>query len=215
MASNNGRDSSSSSSVSQAKSNLSVRQQILMHSRAGDSRDLIIGRGASWPGNGALCSFTTPQCPAGQQCTSWGGCPKYGDYNGNACAAGRAYMAWASATAPPGLPAVTGINIFSSVFTLPDIEITNLAVSGTKWCATITATEAGQPVAGAVVINRVTGSTNQQICFPQCSTTVSDVECDPQRKPPCRIFHVREPIPCQGTVSIPGVPPVQISVGPP
>jgi hypothetical protein len=177
----------------------------------------LAGRcGASWPGNGALCSFTTPQCPAGQQCTSWGGgCPKYGDYNGNACAAGRVYVAWASATAPPGLPPVTGINIFSAVFALPDIEITNLTVRGTKWCATVTATEAGQPVAGTVVIDGVTGSTNQQICFPPCSETVSDVECDPQRKPPCRIFHVREPIPCQGTVRIPGFPPVQISVGPP
>jgi hypothetical protein len=61
--------------------------------------------GASWPGTGAACSFTNPQCPQGQQCQSWGaGCPKYGNYNGNTCAAGSVYTAWASATAPPGLP---------------------------------------------------------------------------------------------------------------
>jgi len=42
------------------------------------------------------------------------GCPKYGDYNGNTCAAGRVYTAWASATAPPGLPTGSGIRVYSS-----------------------------------------------------------------------------------------------------
>jgi hypothetical protein len=46
--------------------------------------------------------------------TPGGGCPKYGDYNGNACAAGRIYAAWASATAPPGLPRVNQITNFST-----------------------------------------------------------------------------------------------------
>ncbi len=40
-------------------------------------------------------------------------CPKYGDYNGNACTRDRVYVGWASATAPPGLPATGGvINVF-------------------------------------------------------------------------------------------------------
>ena len=43
-----------------------------------------------------------------------GGCPKYGDYNGSACSGGRIYTGWASATAPPGLPAVAGLTVFSS-----------------------------------------------------------------------------------------------------
>jgi hypothetical protein len=47
--------------------------------------------------------------------TLGGGCPKYGDYNGNACAGGRIYTAWASATSPPGLPAVTGLTVFASI----------------------------------------------------------------------------------------------------
>ncbi len=44
-----------------------------------------------------------------------GGCPKYGDYNGAACGGGRVYSAWASATAPPGLPAAAGITVYASV----------------------------------------------------------------------------------------------------
>lgn len=63
-------------------------------------------------------------CPAGETCRGTGqGCPKYGDYNGNACAAGRAYFAWASATAPPGLPAVGGVSIFASTLQLPTLTI--------------------------------------------------------------------------------------------
>jgi hypothetical protein len=53
--------------------------------------------GVGCPGNpNALACPVTP--PPG------GGCPKYGDYNGNVCAAGRVYAAWASAApAPPGV----------------------------------------------------------------------------------------------------------------
>jgi hypothetical protein len=173
--------------------------------------------GASWPGTGAACSFTNPQWPQGQQCQSWGGgCPKYGDYNGNTCAAGSVYTAWASATAPPGLPAPNGISIFSAVFPLADVQVTNLLQSGTNWCATITATERSQPVTGSVMINGVTGATNQQICFPACSTTVTEIVCTPGRKPPCMMIHVPELTACKGTVSVPPpVPLIQISVGPP
>ena len=43
-------------------------------------------------------------CNGGSQGGNAGGCPKYGDYNGNACMAGRLYASWASATSPPGVP---------------------------------------------------------------------------------------------------------------
>jgi len=43
------------------------------------------------------------------------GCPKYGDYNGSTCSGGRVYTAWASATAPPGLPPVSSIRVYASV----------------------------------------------------------------------------------------------------
>jgi hypothetical protein len=47
------------------------------------------------------------------------GCPKYGDYNGNACAAGRLFAGWASATSPAGIePPSTAIGIFFDSFPL-------------------------------------------------------------------------------------------------
>ena len=54
-----------------------------------------------------------------------GGCPKYGDYNGNACAGGRLFMAWASATPPTGVPPGAGIDTFTDsrvVCCVPQIQ---------------------------------------------------------------------------------------------
>ncbi|HVZ71417.1 MAG TPA: discoidin domain-containing protein [Polyangia bacterium] len=39
--------------------------------------------------------------PLPETCTPISGVPKYGDYNGNGCAGGVVYMAWASSTPPP------------------------------------------------------------------------------------------------------------------
>lgn len=66
-------------------------------------------------GSNKACFVNGPACPFGESCTQTkGGCPKYGDYNGNACIKGGAYVAWASATPPPGVVgAPTGINIFT------------------------------------------------------------------------------------------------------
>jgi hypothetical protein len=65
------------------------------------------------PGSGQRCDFSAGGCPAGETCNSGGGCPKYGDYNANACAAGRFYAAWASATSPPTItPASSSIDVF-------------------------------------------------------------------------------------------------------
>ena len=60
------------------------------------------------------CDFNQgPACPAGESCSTRGGCPKYGDYNGNACTAGRLFAAWASGTPP--VPFSGNINIFFAV----------------------------------------------------------------------------------------------------
>lgn len=85
------------------------------------------------------------------------------------------------------------------------VDITKVETSGGKWCATVTTVgaSAGQPVAGTVTINRTTSPTNQQMCFPPCSTRES--ETVPGRKPS----------PCTGIVTIPGFPPKHIRVGPP
>ena len=60
-------------------------------------------------GSGNACDFraATP-CPPlpppapPETCVPAGGVPKYGDYNGAACAQGQLFMAWASATPPTG-----------------------------------------------------------------------------------------------------------------
>jgi hypothetical protein len=65
-------------------------------------------------GSGNRCDFSAPGCPAGETCMGGGGCPKYGDYNGVACSGNFVFAAWASATTPPGVPAGTGLRVFSS-----------------------------------------------------------------------------------------------------
>ncbi len=77
-------------------------------------------------GSGNRCDFSAGGCPAGETCQTGGGCPKYGDYNGNACAAGRFYTAWASATSPPNIvPASNNVDAFFSLvnFNAPQIQV--------------------------------------------------------------------------------------------
>jgi hypothetical protein len=92
-------------------------------------------------GTGA-CNMTATgqagcQCPANQFCACAGGSPpKHGDYNGNACMAGRLYSTWVSATSPPAItPASTSIDIFFSsriVCCVPQIQApTSLNVADT------------------------------------------------------------------------------------
>ena len=45
-------------------------------------------------------------------CNTGQGGPKYGDYNGSACVAGRFYTAWASRTAAPGDPQPVDVDVF-------------------------------------------------------------------------------------------------------
>jgi hypothetical protein len=74
--------------------------------------------------SGVRCDFSDQNCPQpGEVCATGGGMPKYGDYNGIACAAGQVYSAWASATAPPGLPTASGISIYSSVFQTASLNV--------------------------------------------------------------------------------------------
>jgi hypothetical protein len=60
------------------------------------------------------CDFSDGGCPSGESCKTRGGCPKYGDYNGIACAGNWVIAAWASATAPSGQPAAAGVGIYAS-----------------------------------------------------------------------------------------------------
>ncbi len=74
--------------------------------------------------NGGACLCGPPA--NGFTCSRNRGSPKYGDYNGNACAAGRLYMTWASAQAPLASPPATDIDsVFSSevVCCVPQIQV--------------------------------------------------------------------------------------------
>ncbi len=67
----------------------------------------------------APCDFAAAPptgCPVNEACSTGSGAPKYGDYNGIACASDRVYTAWASATPPGNIAAAPpGINVFTSV----------------------------------------------------------------------------------------------------
>lgn len=62
-----------------------------------------------------FCDFATTVCTNSKDsCQLWGGgVPKYGDYDGNACAVGHLYAAWSSATPPRATN--PGIDLFFKV----------------------------------------------------------------------------------------------------
>ena len=77
-----------------------------------------------------FCDFNGAACTtAGNTCQLWGGgIPKYGDYNGNACAQGHLYATWASAT--PRRAANPGVDLFFKVldFVTPIAACKNVTV---------------------------------------------------------------------------------------
>lgn len=68
------------------------------------------------------CDFSDG-CPVGKgSCQTGNGIPKYGDYNGFACANGRIFAAWASAT-PQGGIAPSGIQVFTAALNPPTLRV--------------------------------------------------------------------------------------------
>jgi hypothetical protein len=90
-----------------------------------------------------ICDFNQTVCPAGETCSAARGAPKYGDYNGAACAHGRFYTTWPSATSPPSMvPASTDIDTFFNVDLVccePEVQVPNAIDFGTV-CADASAT---------------------------------------------------------------------------
>jgi hypothetical protein len=78
--------------------------------------------GNNCPGSNQRCDFSDMNCPAGETCSTGGGCPKYGDYNGNACAAGRLLAAYASLATPLRIqPPSVGISVLFSASLVGDV----------------------------------------------------------------------------------------------
>lgn len=74
-------------------------------------------RTAAGGGSNLPCDFSAGCAAPGETCLTGLGCPKYGDYNYVACAAGRVVAAWASATPPAGIAGAVpaGINTYVQV----------------------------------------------------------------------------------------------------
>ena len=70
-------------------------------------------------GSGTPCDFFEQCLRRAGKVPDGRGCPKYGDYNGNAAAAGRHYSAWTSFVTPVGAAAGTGLRVFTSTDLLP------------------------------------------------------------------------------------------------
>jgi hypothetical protein len=93
-------------------------------------------------------------------CQTDRGIPKYGDYNGAACAGGRFYAAWASRTAPAGDPQPTSIDVFFRC--PPDTD----DVNGTFADNTNPFFESVPPDINATTCN--IGSIGQAVAFDAC-----------------------------------------------
>jgi uncharacterized repeat protein (TIGR01451 family) len=109
-------------------------------------------RCAAGMGSGNRCDFSTAGCPPMESCQVGNGCPKYGDYSGNACAAGRVFNAWASASPAP--PAV-GIDTFvtaKAAAGLPTLTLTKAdapdpVLAGSNLTYTLSVTNSGPSTA--------------------------------------------------------------------
>jgi hypothetical protein len=66
-----------------------------------------------------------PTSPSGNNeiCLGGNGCPKYGDYNGNASAGGKLFAAWPSADSPPGVPPPNTATNTGVLFDVVDLNV--------------------------------------------------------------------------------------------
>jgi hypothetical protein len=122
-----------------------------------------MGTQANGTGGGFCCTSTSctkassrcdfrfsSTCAANETCmvsAAESGVPKFGDYNGNACARGVLYMAWTSATAPAGLACrLNGISCAKD-------EDCCTRHCGGGLCATATCNSTGTACGGVTTVN--------------------------------------------------------------
>jgi uncharacterized repeat protein (TIGR01451 family) len=126
------------------------------------------------------CDFDMTACPLSpgglaQTCAAQRGSPKYGDYNGSACAAGHLFAAWASAAAPPGIPPSGSIDIFfaveppfSSDLSITKTDSPDPVTVGNNLTYTVTVTNNGPDTAIPVTL---TDDLPASTTFVSCSST--------------------------------------------
>jgi hypothetical protein len=78
-------------------------------------------KGSTGTSTNAQCDFSTNNaCATGESCMPGRGSPKYGDYNGNAVAAGLSFSAWTSSTPPASVGGTTkSLRIYASTNRVP------------------------------------------------------------------------------------------------
>jgi hypothetical protein len=124
-------------------------------------------------GSKKACDFLPGSCPSGEGCNTGSGCPKYGDYNGIACANGSAIAAWTSATVPAGLPAVSGLNVFSSV--VSQKKVTGPTPTFDK--VSITMTTGGDNADSGVEITGTLSGQKTSFCLKPSTSLAPDNVC--------------------------------------
>jgi hypothetical protein len=79
-------------------------------------------KGSTGKSTNARCDFSTKNActTAGESCQTGRGSPKYGDYNGNAAAAGLSFSAWTSSVPPESVGGASGkLRIYASTNRVP------------------------------------------------------------------------------------------------
>lgn len=117
-------------------------------------------------GSGQACNLASPVCSTpGETCMLGRGNPKYGDYNGNACGAGRVFNVFLSGTPQPGAATPVSRNLFfaqtCTTSACPDdLTITKTApsatvIAGTDLTYTIAVANKGPASATNVVVKDI------------------------------------------------------------
>jgi hypothetical protein len=144
---------------------------------------LVNGNCPAGMGSGNRCDFTSTTCPGSETCQTdgVGTNPKYGDYNGNACALGRLYTVFASGVG------LTSVMAFSQSFVVASTPTTLTYTGATTGdyhdAVTLSATLTLSGTAAGVAGQTITFTIGTQSCMgvtdgagaASCSLTLSQI----------------------------------------
>jgi hypothetical protein len=162
-------------------------------------------------GSGQACDFRNPVCNTpGETCQTTGaGQPKYGDYNGAACALGTLFVAWASATPPKGAACLVAGLACSTASQCCSNNCVGGACAPTAAACTPNggACGPGLPTCCSASLN---GSCQGGICLPTIAMYTSSSCIGPQCAGPPATIAYHQVGACNGSATNPGI----VSVGP-